>query len=36
MALTITSVEAWPVRAPRTKPMISAGGFATLRVVQSG
>ena len=36
MALTITSVEAWPVRAPRTKPMISAGGFAPLRVSDFG
>ena len=32
MPLTIDSIEAWPVRAPRTKPMISAGGFAPLRV----
>jgi L-alanine-DL-glutamate epimerase-like enolase superfamily enzyme len=36
MTLTITSVEAWPVRAPRTKPMISAGGFAPLRVSDFG
>lgn len=36
MALTITSFEAWPIRAPRTKPMISAGGFAPLRVSDFG
>ena len=36
MPLTITSFEAWPVRAPRTKPMISAGGFAPLRVSDFG
>ena len=36
MALTITSVEAIPVRAPRTKPMISAGGGAPLRVSDFG
>lgn len=36
MALTITSIEAYPVRAPRTKPMISAGGFAPLRVSDFG
>jgi L-alanine-DL-glutamate epimerase-like enolase superfamily enzyme len=36
MALTITSIEAWPIRAPRTKPMISAGGFAPLRVSDFG
>jgi L-alanine-DL-glutamate epimerase-like enolase superfamily enzyme len=36
VALTITSFEAWPVRAPRTKPMISAGGFAPLRVSDFG
>jgi muconate cycloisomerase len=35
-ALRITSFEAWPVRAPRTKPMISAGGFAPLRVSDFG
>lgn len=35
MGLTITSVEAIPVRAPRTKPMISAGG-APLRVSDFG
>jgi muconate cycloisomerase len=34
--LKIASVEAWPVRAPRTKPMISAGGFAPLRVSDFG
>ena len=32
----IASIEAWPVRAPRTKPMISAGGFAPLRVSDFG
>ncbi len=31
MGLTITSVEAIPVRVPRAKPMISAGGGAPLR-----
>jgi L-alanine-DL-glutamate epimerase-like enolase superfamily enzyme len=31
MGLTIASVEAIPVRAPRSKPMISAGGHAPLR-----
>ena len=36
MALSITGIEAWPVRAPRTKPMISAGGFAPLRVSDFG
>ncbi len=36
MPLTITSIEAWPVRAPRTKPMISAGGFSPLRVSDFG
>src|SRR3954451_11902945 len=34
--IRITSVETWPVRAPRTKPMISAGGFAPLRVSDFG
>jgi muconate cycloisomerase len=36
MGLTITSVEAIPVRVPRTKPMISAGGGAPLRVSDFG
>jgi len=36
MALTIASIEAVPVRAPRTKPMISAGGLAPLRVSDFG
>src|SRR5438046_7829308 len=34
--IRIASVEAWPVRAPRTKPMISAGGFAPPRVSDFG
>jgi L-alanine-DL-glutamate epimerase-like enolase superfamily enzyme len=36
VGLTITSVEAIPVRAPRIKPMISAGGGAPLRVSEFG
>jgi len=36
MGLTIESVSAVPVRAPRTKPMISAGGYAPLRVSDFG
>jgi muconate cycloisomerase len=36
MGLTIASVEAIPVRAERTKPMISAGGGAPLRVSEFG
>jgi L-alanine-DL-glutamate epimerase-like enolase superfamily enzyme len=36
VALTIASVEAIPVRAERTKPMISAGGGAPLRVSDFG
>src|SRR3990172_9991486 len=36
MALTIQSIEAYPVRAPGKKPMISAGGFAPLRVSDFG
>ena len=36
MGLTITSVEAIPVRAPRIKPMISAGAGAPLRVSDFG
>ena len=36
VGLTIASVEAIPVRAPRTKPMISAGGGAPLRVSDFG
>jgi muconate cycloisomerase len=36
VGLTITSVEAIPVRVPRTKPMISAGGGAPLRVSDFG
>jgi muconate cycloisomerase len=36
MALLIESVEAIPVRAQRTKPMISAGGIAPLRVSDFG
>jgi muconate cycloisomerase len=36
VGLIITSVEAIPVRAPRTKPMISAGGHAPLRVSDFG
>jgi muconate cycloisomerase len=36
MGLTITSVEAIPVRAERTKPMISAGGGSPLRVSEFG
>jgi L-alanine-DL-glutamate epimerase-like enolase superfamily enzyme len=36
VVLTIDSVEAIPVRAERTKPMISAGGGAPLRVSDFG
>lgn len=36
MGLTITSIEAIPVAAQRTKPMISAGGLAPLRVSEFG
>jgi len=36
VGLTITSVEAIPIRAPRTKPMISAGGHGPLRVSDFG
>ena len=36
MGLTIDSIVAVPIRAPRTKPMISAGGFAPLRVSDFG
>ena len=36
VGLTIDSVEAIPVRAERTKPMISAGGGAPLRVSDFG
>jgi L-alanine-DL-glutamate epimerase-like enolase superfamily enzyme len=36
VGLTITSVEAIPIRAPRTKPMISAGGGPPLRVSDFG
>jgi len=36
VGVTITSVEAIPVRAPRAKPMISAGSGAPLRVSDFG
>lgn len=36
MGLTITSVEAIPIRVVRAKPMISAGGRAPLRVSDFG
>lgn len=36
MGLTITSIEAIPVAAHRTKPMISAGGMGPLRVSEFG
>lgn len=36
MGLTISSVEAIPIRVERTKPMISAGGRAPLRVSEFG
>ena len=36
MGLTITAIEAIPVSAKRTKPMISAGGMTPLRVSEFG
>jgi len=36
VGLTITAIEAIPVAAKRTKPMISAGGSAPLRVSEFG